>query len=50
MLKIFLIDPFPLDRLTKIKNSKMLEIRVNEEKRIYQVVNKTHEKINFYLI
>jgi hypothetical protein len=46
-VKDFLIPPFPLDRLTKIKNSKMLEIGVNEEKRIYQIVNKTHEKYQF---
>ena len=46
-VKDFLIHPFPLDRLTKILNSKMLEIRVNVEKRIYQIVNKTHEKYQF---
>ena len=30
----FIIQPFPLDRLTKIKNSTSLKPRVNEEHRI----------------
>jgi ATP-dependent DNA helicase PIF1 len=39
--KDFLIEPFPLNRLTKIKNSNSLKPRVNEEKRMQIIVEKT---------
>ncbi len=40
----FLIQPFTLDRLTKIKNSTSLAPRVKEEKRKHTVVEKTINK------
>ena len=40
----FLIQPFPLERLTKIKNWVCLKPRVAEEKRIDGLVQKTLHK------
>ena len=40
----FLIQPFTLDRLTKIKNSTSLAPRIKEEKRILTLVEKTINK------
>ena len=37
----FLIHPFPLDRLTRIKNSSLLEGRVKEENRLNNIVKNT---------
>jgi ATP-dependent DNA helicase PIF1 len=45
--KDFLIQPFPLDRLTKIKNSKLLNERVNEEIRIKEIVDITLNQYQF---
>lgn len=44
--KDFLIQPFSLERLTKIKNSASLAPRVKEEKRIKSIVEKTLHKFN----
>ena len=43
----FLIKPFSLERLTKIKKSSSLEPRINEEKRIEKIVYKTLEEFSF---
>ncbi len=40
----FLIHPFPLDRLTRIKNSSLLEGRVKEENRLNNIVKNTLSK------
>ena len=39
-----LIHPFPLDRLTRIKNSSLLEGRVKEENRLNNIVKNTLSK------
>ena len=44
--KDFLIQPFPLERLTKIKKSSSLEPRINEETRIEKIVQKTLEEFS----
>ena len=44
--KDFLIQPFPLDRLSKIKKSSSLPLRVEEENRIKKIVNSTLTKHN----
>ena len=44
--KDFLIQPFPLDRLSKIKKSSSLPPRVEEENRIKKIVNSTLTKHN----
>ena len=40
----FLIHPFPLDRLTRIKNSSLLEGWVKEENRLNNIVKNTLSK------
>ena len=43
----FRIKSFPLDRLTKIKNSKNLKDRLTEEENIKKIVYETYEKFSF---
>ena len=45
--KDFLIKPFTLERLNKISQSISLKPRLDEEKRIYQIVHKTLNEFSF---
>jgi ATP-dependent DNA helicase PIF1 len=47
--KDFIVQPFPLDRLTKIKNSTSLKPRVSEEHRMKKIIDDTLLNYHFLL-